>query len=184
MRWNHRTKIKIGNRTFTVFVMFSETQTLEGITSQVMGREGYHYPLFDIERTRETLLLEEVEYELGKIQVSYGLSNIYLMSDKKGSFRGWCFDEVRSTDYLRMQLDLLDAKLLDWNFFYWTVNKGIATLRANSKKDRPRQKLVSTLYSYEVPVPNKYRGAFYDTGIEKRGSTIFLGEKARIIRSC
>ena len=68
------------------------------------------------------------------------------------------------------------------NFFYWTVNKGEATLRANSKKNRPKQKLVSTLYSYPVPVPNKYKGAFYDTGVEKRGLTIFLGEKGRVIR--
>ncbi len=162
--------------------MFSESQTLEGITSQVTGREGYHYPLFDIERIRETLPLEEVEYELGKIQVSYGLPNIYLMSDKKDSFRGWCFGEVKLTDYLRMQLDLLDSKLLDWNFFYWSVNKGEATLRANSKRNRPKQELVSTLYSYHVPIPNKFNGAFYDTGVEKRGLTVFLGEKARVLR--
>ena len=182
MRWNYRIKRKIGNRVFTIFVMVSETQSLDGVTSQVIGREGYHYPFFDIEKPRETLLLEEVEYGLGKIQVSYGLPNIHIESDRRGSFRSWCFGEVRLTDYLRMQLDLLDAKLLDWNFFYWSVNKGEGTLRVNSKKNRPKQELVSTLYSYSVPIPKKVEGVIYDTGIEKRGLTIFLGEKGKIIR--
>ena len=110
------------------------------------------------------------------------LNIIHTVDLLKGSFRGWCFGEVKFTDYLRMQLDLLDAKLLDWNFFYWSVNKGEATLRANSKRNRPKQELVSTLYSYPVPVPNKFNGVFYDTGVEKRGLTVFLGEKARVLR--
>jgi len=181
LRWNFRTKKRIGNRVFTIFVMISETQSLEGVTSQVIGGEGYHYPIFDIERPRETLLLEEVEYGLGKIQVSYGLPNIHIESDRRGSFRSWCFGEVRLTDYLRMQLDLLDAKLLDWNFFYWTVDKGEGTLRASNKRDRPKQKLASTLHSYSVPIPKKVKMVFYDTGIEKRGLTVFLGEKGKII---
>jgi len=82
---------------------------------------------------------------------------------------------------MRMQLDLLDAKLLDWNFFYWTVNKGEGTLRANSTKNRPKQELVSTLHSYSVPIPRKVDRVFYDTGIEKRGLTVFLGEKGKVI---
>ena len=181
MRFNHRTKISIGNRQFTIFAMVSDTQTLEGITSQVIGREGYHYPFFDIEKPRETPL-EEVEYGLGKIQVSYGLPNIHIVSDKKVSFRSWCFGEVRFTDYLRMQLDLIDAGLLDYNFFWWTVQQSKATLRTGQKKNRRKQELVSTLYSYSVPIPTKVEGVIYDTGIEKRGLTIFLGEKGRIIR--
>ena len=101
-----------------------------------------------------------------------------------GSFRSWCFAEVRLTDYMRMQLDLLDAKLLDWNFFYWTVKKGEGTLRANSKKNRPKQELVSTLHSYTVPIPKeKVEPVFYDTGIDKRGLTVFLGEKGKVVRS-
>jgi len=174
-------KKRIGNRTLTFFVMVAETQTLEGITSQVIGREGYHYPLFDIERPREILSLELVERELGKIQVSYGLSNIHIRSDKQGSYRAYCFTDVRITDYMRMQLDLIDAGILDYNFFWWTVNKSKATLRINRKKSRPKQELVSTLHSYSVPIPDKFDTAFYDTGVQKRGLTVFLGEKGKII---
>jgi len=161
--------------------MFSETQTLEGITSQVTGREGYHYPFFDIEKSGEIVSIEEVERELGKIQVSYGLPDIHIESDKAGSYRSWCFGEVRFTDYMRMQLDLLDAGILDWNFAYWTMNKGESTLRASSKKNRPKQELVSTLHSYSVPIPKNIKMACYDTGIDKRGLTTFLGEKGRVL---
>jgi len=181
LRWNHRIKKRIGNRTFTFFVMVAETQTLEGITSQVIGREGYHYPLFDIEKHGEILSLEVVERELGKIQVSYGLSNFYIRSDKQGSYRPYCFSEVKLTDYMRMQLDLIDVGILDWNFFWWTVNKGYATLRINQKKNRPKQELVSILHSYSVPIPEKFSIAFYDTGVQKRGLTVFLGKKGKII---
>jgi len=162
--------------------MVSESQTLEGITSQVICREGYHYPLFDIEKSGGKLRLQQVEQKMGKLQVSYNLPDVYLNSDKIGSYRAYCFAEVTLTDYLRMQLDLIDAGILDYNFFWWTVNKSKATLRINQKKDRPKQQLVSTLHSYSVPFPSKFETALYDTGVEKRGLTVFLGDKGRIIR--
>ena len=156
--------------------MFSETQTLEGITSLLPN--GLHYPLFDIEKCT----LEEAENGLMKVQISYGLSDIFITSDIERSYRAFCYTQVKFTDYLRMQLDLLDAKLLDWNFSWWTMNKGEGTLRVSSKENRPKQELVSTLHSYSVPIPRKVEPVFYDTGIEKRGLTVFLGEKGRIIR--
>ena len=161
--------------------MISETQSLEGITSQVIGREGYHYPFFDIERPNEILRPEDGERELGKIQVSYGLPDFFLMSDKSGSYRSFCFGEVRFTDYMRMQLDLIDVGILDWNFFWWMVNKGYAKSRISQKKNRLEQRLVSTLHSYSVPILDRFEFAFYDTGVEKRGLTVFLGEKGKII---
>ena len=182
MRWNYRLKKKIGNRTFTIFVMVAETQSLEGVTSKVIGREGYHYPLFDIEKRGGKLSLQEVERELGKIQVSYAISDFFITSDKEGSYRAYCFSEVTLIVYMRMQLDLIDAGILDYNFFWWTVNKSKATLRVNQKKNRPKQELVSTLHSYSVQIPCKFESALYDTGVQKRGLTIFLGDKARIIR--
>ena len=81
-----------------------------------------------------------------------------------------------------MQLDLIDSGILDYNFFWWTVNKSKATLRTNQKKNRPKQELVSTPHSYSVPIPDRFYYAIYDTGVEKRGLTIFLGEKGRVIR--
>lgn len=161
--------------------MLAETQTLEGLTSQVIGKKGYHYPFFDIEKTKQQLPLETVEKELGKIQLKYNQSDFYITSDKKDSYRVYCFNEVTFTDYNRMQLDLIDVGILDYNFFYWGVNKGETTLRTSSKKNRAKQELVSTLHSYSVPIPEKVKRVFYDTGIDKRGLTVFLGEKGKIL---
>ena len=155
--------------------MYSDSQTLEGITSLLPN--GKHYPLFDI----DGCTLEETENGLMKVQISYGLSDIFITSDYDKSFRAWCYTQVKFTDYIRMQLDLLDMGLLDYNFFYWTVNKGKATLRVNNKKNRPKQELVSTLHSFYVPVQLLREEAIYDTGTEKRGLTVFLGEKGRVI---
>lgn len=175
MRFNFRPKVKIGNREFTIFIMISDTQTLEGITSLLPN--GLHYPFFDIENCS----LSKAEFELGKIQVSYDLPNIYLTSDMDGSYRSWCFGEIEWTDYLRMQLDLIDAGILDYNFFYWTVKSSKGTLRTGNKKNRPAQKLVSVLESYPVPFPVQIEKVIYDTGVQKRGLTVFLGEKGKII---
>ena len=175
MRVNFRIKKRIGNREFTLFVMFSETQTLEGITSLLPN--GKHNPFFDIEKC----MLEEAEVGLGRIQVSYSLPDIFITSDAERSFRAWCFLQVRFIDYLRMQLDLIDAGLLDYNFFWWTVQQSKATLRTGQKKDRPKQELVSVLKSYLVPIREFPEMVVYDTGLEKRGLTVFLGEKGRII---
>ena len=160
------------------FVMLSNTQTLEGITSHVVGEEGKHYPFFDIEKCS----LEQAEDGLMKVQTSYGLSDIFITSSAERSFRAWCFSEVKFADYLRMQLDLIDMELLDYNFHWWTQQKGKGTLRVSNKKNRPSQEIVSVLKSYSVPIPTKVEGVIYDTGIEKRGLTIFLGEKGKIIR--
>jgi len=173
MRFNLRIK-KFG---YTLFIMFSETQTLEGITSLLPN--GLHNPFFDI----ENCCLEKAEIELGKVQVSYGLPDIYLTSDIDRSFRSWCFGEVKFTDYLRMQLDLVDAGILDHNFFWHTVRQSKGTLRLSGKRDRPKQKPVSILKSYSVPIPDlgSRERVIYDTGIEKRGLTVFLGEKGKVI---
>ena len=173
MRFNFRVK----NFGYTIFLMVSETQTLHGVTSLLAN--GNHYPFFDVDNCS----LDLAETELGKIQVSYGLSNIYITSDKERSFRGWCYSQVKFTEYLRMQLDLIDSGLLDYNFFWWTVRQGKSTLRCNRKKNRPYQELASTLHSYYVPIPKTglVTQAIYDTGIQKRGFTIFLGEKGKII---
>jgi hypothetical protein len=82
-----------------------------------------------------------------------------------------------------MQLDLLDMGLLDYNFFWWTVKQGKATLRVNNKVGRAKQETVSVLKSYSVPFPKSVEKVVYDTGIEKRGLTVFLGEGGKIIHA-
>ena len=159
----------------TVFSMFALTQTLEGVSSLL--ENGLHMPLFDVENCSR----EKAEFELRKLQFKYRLSDIFLVSDSDRSFRAWCFGQVKYTDYLRMQLDLLDAGVLDYNFFWRTVKQGKSTLRVSSKENRPPQHVVSVLKSYSVPFPKSVEKVIYDTGIQKRGLTVFLGEGGRII---
>jgi hypothetical protein len=171
MRLNFRMK-KFG---ITFFVMLAHTQSLQGVSSLLPN--GKHMPLFDIENCS----LNEAENALRELQTKYGLSDVSITSDKDRSFRAWCFLPVCYIDYLRIQLDLLVVGILDYNFFWWTVKQGKATLRVNSKINRPNQEVVSVLYSYSVPFPKSVEKVIYDTGIEKRGLTVFLGEGGKII---
>jgi hypothetical protein len=173
MRINYR--MKLGS--ITVFLMVSHTQSLEGMSS--LQKDGLHTPFFDVENCS----LIECVSALKELQIRFNLSDIFVTSDKDRSFRVWCFCHVSFSDYLRMQLMLLDKKLLDYNFFWWTVKQGKSTLRTNSKQGRPLQKVVAFLPSYSVPFPKTCERVLYDTGIQKRGLTVFLGEGGKIIHA-
>ena len=168
MRFNLRIK-KLNH---TVFLMISESQTLEGLTS--LQPNGKHFIFWDLENCS----LEQAEKTLRKVQKQYCLSNIFITSDIDRSFRAWCFSKVDFKIYLKI---LLDTDYCDWNFFYWTVKRGKATLRTTNKKNREPQKIVSVLESYPIPIPETWEKVVYDTGIEKRGLTVFLGERGKII---
>ena len=173
MRWNKRIKKKIGNHEFTFFLMLSETQTLEGITS--LQPDGKHIIMWDLEGCSR----EQAEETLRKVQQKNNLSHIFIVSDAEGSYRAWCFSKVDLNTFLKI---LLDTDFLDWNFFYFTVKRRKATLRLSKKKNRPPQELVSVLESYPIPIPEEVEKVIYDTGVEKRGFTVFLGEDGKIIR--
>jgi hypothetical protein len=168
MRLNFR--VKVGNITF--FAMIAETQTLEGVTS--LQYNGSHIVMWDL----EGCTLQDAEETLREVQRKYILSHIYIASDAEGSYRAWCFSKVDFTTFLKI---LLDTKFLDWNFFYWTVKRGKATLRTSNKKNRAPQRLVGVLRSYFVSIPSSCEKVVYDTGVEKRGLTVFLGEGGRIL---
>jgi len=168
MRFNFRAKI--GN--FTLFFMVAKTQTLEGVTS--LQPDGTHIVLWDLEKCT----LEQAEITLRKVQKKYCLSHIFIVSDIERSYRAWCFSKVNFKNYLMI---LLDTDFLDWNFFYWTVKRGKATLRTSNKKNREPQKIVSVLESYPVPIPLQFEKVVYDTGIEKRGLTVLLGKGGKIL---
>jgi hypothetical protein len=68
------------------------------------------------------------------------------------------------------------TEFLDWNFFYWTVTRGKATLRTNNKKNRASQRVVSVLKSYPDSFPSSCEKVVYDTGLAKRGLTVLLGD--------
>ncbi len=165
MRANFR--IKIFNA--TLFVMVSHTQSLEGTTS--LQEDSLHTPFFDA----EICSLDECVSALEELQASYNLSDIFVTSYKDRSFRVWCFCHVSFSDYIRMQLMLLDKKLLDYNFFWWTVKQGKSTLRTNSKQGRPLQKVVAFLPSYSVPFPKTCERVLYDTDIQKLRLNCFSG---------
>jgi hypothetical protein len=124
--------------------------------------------------SKDNCALHKLEEKFREIQNKYSLSDIFIVSDKEGSYRIWCFTKVKFVTLLKILLDAHD--FLDWNFFYWTVARGKATLRTNNKKNRPPQKIVSVLYSYPVPIPESYQRVIYDTGVEKRGLSILLGD--------
>ena len=149
--------------------MYSDTQTLEGITS--LQPDGKHIIMFDL----EDCSLEEAKETLRNVQQKYDLSDIFIVSDAERSYRGWCYSKVDLKTLLKI---LLDVDYLDYNFFYYTVKRRKATLRTNNKRNRVEQKIVCVLWSYPVQIPKKaLEKVIYDTGIEKRGLSILLGEK-------
>jgi hypothetical protein len=163
MRFNFR--IRVANLTF--FAMISRTQRLEGVTS--LQKDGKHFVMFDLEKCT----LQEAENTLKRVQRKYHLSDIFIVSDAEKSFRAWCFSKVDFVTFLKI---LLDVRFLDWNFFYWTVKRGKATLRTNCKKGRMLQRVVSVLRSFDVPIPTSCEKVVYDTGLTKRGLAVLLGD--------
>ena len=164
MRFNFR--IRKFNK--TLFMMYSDTQTLEGVTSLL--KNGKHIVMWDLEGCSQ----EQAEETLRKVQSSYNLSSIFIFSDAERSFRAWCFTRVDFNTFLKI---LLDTDYADWNFFYYTVKRKKATLRVSNKKNRPKQELVAVLELYPMPIPEEVEMVIYDTGIEKRGLSILLGDR-------
>ena len=163
MRWNLR--IKAGNLTF--FAMLARTQRLEGMTS--LQPDGKHIIMWDLENCS----LKQAKETLRKLQGKYCLSEVFIVSDSQGSYRAWCFSKVDFKTFLKI---LLETEFLDWNFFYWTVTRGKATLRTNNKKNRASQRVVSVLKSYPDSFPSSCEKVVYDTGLAKRGLTVLLGD--------
>jgi hypothetical protein len=162
---------KIGN--LTIFFMVSSTQSLEGVTSKI-GKDE-HLVLWDLEKCT----LEQAKETLTNVQYKYRLGDIFIVSDCEGSYRAWCFSRRSFKEYLKI---LLDTEHLDWNFFYWTVKRGQATLRTSNKQGRPPQKVVAYLNGYEpTEIPAKMVHVLYDTGLEKRGVVIKVGQVSRSV---
>ena len=147
--------------------MIARTQSLEGITS--LQPEGKHIVMWDLENCS----LLKARTVLQDVQVKYGLSDIFIVSDCENSYRAWCYSKVDFDIFLKILVDCLD--ILDYNFFYYTVKRRKATLRTSSKKGRAPQKVVGVLYSFSVPINSIVEKVVYDTGLQKRGVSILLG---------
>lgn len=165
----NQVRIKIGTVTF--FIMLSQTQTLEGITSHIPETDK-HIVLLEIDDGSYTLA--QLKERLRDIQTEYGLSDIFIVSDKEGSYHIWCFTQVSWQTYLMILAQTYD--LIDPQFFKYTVKRQKATLRVSRKQGRPPQKIVSVLESCPVPLPQKIEHVINDTGLEKRGQVILLGD--------
>ena len=166
-RFNLRVKIE----SLTLFFLISKTQTLEGITS--LQSDNKHIVMWDL----ENCTLKKIKKTLKEIQNIYNLSNIFIVTDNDTTYRAWCFSKVDFDVYLHILVDCLP--ILDYNFFYYTVMRKKATLRTSSKKGRPKQRLACVLPSYVCPFePDKIvERVVYDTGLEKRGISLLIGEK-------
>lgn len=117
--------------------------------------------------------MDDARKTLSTVQFCHRLGDVFIVSDVEKSFRGWCFSVRSWKEYL---IILLETDHLDYNFFYWTVRRGSATLRLNNKEGRPPQRCVAFLEGYEeTVVPEKMVHVVYDTGVEKRGRVISLG---------
>ena len=163
----------IQNFRHRLFIMLSEIQNLEGVGSLLPN--GKHLVFFDLENCS----LQQVIEVLMKVQISYNLSDIFIVSDKERSFRAWCYTQVDFDVYLEILLEVKKYGILDWNFYKWTVDRGYATLRTDNKKGRLPQELVCTLKTYSVPEPKMVKQVIYGTGVQKSGLTLLMkGAKA------
>jgi len=159
----------------TIFFMISLTQTLEGVTSKV--GEDEHLIFWDLEKCS----LEQAVETLSKVQLRYRLGDIFVTSDAEGSYRAWCFSRRSWREYLRI---LLETEHVDYNFFYWTVRRGAATLRTSNKAGRPSQKVIAFLQGYEeTEIPESMVRVIYDTGIKKRGVMVKIGQVSRSVQT-
>ena len=123
----------------------------------------------------ENVSLEQIKKTLRTVQTRYGLGNIYLTSDNNGkTYRGWSFSVVTFVTYLKILVDSLS--IIDYGFFYYTIKRKEATLRLSQKEGRPFQTCTDVIESFFVPFPSGIMSrVIYDTGTEKKGTTINLG---------
>lgn len=170
MRFNFRIKVK----NLTIFGMIAQTQTIEGVSS--LQSDGKHIVMLDLDS--ENITLTQIQDKLRKIQSSYGLGDIFIVSDYQNSYRAWSFTKVNFDTYLHILVDCLD--ILDYSFFYYTVKRKKATLRTSKKLNRPKQHVVLVLKSYAVSIPTSndvVEQVIYDTGLEKKGISLLIGDK-------
>jgi hypothetical protein len=171
-----RFNVRIAGKGLTIFAMLSRTQKLVGVTSRcfdMKGKpDGKHIIMWDLDS--DVCPLEKAKETLVWVQKKYDLSNIYLTSDKRGSYRAWCYNKVDEKTLYHIIVDSLDV--IDFLFFYHTVKRRASTLRTCSKAGRISQKCVDILPSYFVPFPKGLvERVIYETGLEKKGSSLVLG---------
>ena len=173
-KFHSRINIRVKLFCYTFFGMIAKTQTHEGFTSKVLdepAEKHLHYIFFDLENCTQ----DQAIRVLRQVQSEFKLGDIRVFSDAEGSYRAWCFSKRPFIEYVHILIHTFPY--LDFGFFIWTVRRTEATLRISNKVGRQPQKLIAFMKGYEPTViPEKMKQAIYDTGIEKRGFTISIGE--------
>ena len=148
-----------GNYHLSVLLM--KIQHIQGMTNEVIGEKDKHYIFWDIEGCS----LEQAIETLMDVQYEYQLADIFIVSDKEGSYRAWCFSKRTFNETMQI---LLATKYVDHAYLLWTFRRHKATLRTSKKIGRPEQDVVILLRGYEsYELPARYIHAIYETGLEK-----------------
>lgn len=155
-----------------LYFLLTRTERVEGIASDLMDTSN-HIILWDF----DDIKLSDVEKSLRRVKEKYGLNDIFIMSDKEGSYRAMCFDEKPFNEYLKI---LLDTVGLDYMFFKWTVKRDYATIRATDKSGRKiSNEIISVITDNEVcKIPsnilNRVKGVWFE--VDKGGKDFMLGD--------
>jgi len=170
-------RITLPNHTF--FFKASQKQRLYGVISNCLDEppeKFMHYIFMDFD---ETPLPRLIRKTLIPVQVEFRIGDIFILSDKEGSYRAISWSKRPWMTYLHILHHCYPP--LDYNFFAWTIRRGAATLRDSNKADRMKQKIVQVLRGYEpTSFPSKIGHCMYDTGVEKIVNIKRLGDVMEI----
>ncbi len=155
-----------------MYFLFTTTERAEGISSDLMDTSN-HIVLWDFDNMK----LEDVKQSLRTVKDKFSLGDIFIMSDKEGSYRAMCFTEVNYKQYLRI---LLDTVGLDWMFFKWTTKRDYATIRITDKSGRKiSNEIIDAITDnekavIEANILNRVKGVWFD--IDRGGKEFIFGD--------
>jgi len=119
-------KLRIGHWRFT-FTIAPVTDVI-GVNSKLPN--GNHILMWDFDDTT----LNEVTYNLQKIQLLYDLPNIYILETKPNTnYIAYCF---KSCEWRKTVEIIATTAGVDWNFFKYGVYRERFTLRVSPKCGR------------------------------------------------
>lgn len=132
-------KIQIRTKVFNhvFYFLIAGVERVEDITSDIKKSDN-HILLWDFDDSS----IEGVEKALTGVKGHYNLGDIYIMSDKIGSYRAMCFTTLSFKDMLKV---LLDTDGIDMQFFNYTVKREYATIRISTKLGRRDNDIVKVV---------------------------------------
>lgn len=147
------------------YLLFARVQIVEGISSRLGEDYFKHRILWDL----DDCTLSEALHALRKVQLSYNLGDIHILSDKDNSYGAVCNTIVDFKEYLKI---LIDTDLIDPLFTRYALQRHEGILRLSDKENRPIKR------DEVLNIPNKtlresdengYYIVKYETGYIKKG---------------